>query len=318
MMTDPYLSIIVPCYRSSDWLADLSEQIKNVMQAQGWSYELILVNDCSPDGTWKTIQSIVSTVPSVRGINLAFNTGQFRATFCGLQQAAGQIIVTMDDDLQQPPEEIPALVNALEASPECDAVFARYRGKKHGLLRNLGSTVMNTLFRLSYGKPKEIRSTTFLALRPALVKSICKYSTVNPNINPLIFQTTQRLRSVNVRHQNRQRGRSGYGLIKLFRLMTDNVLSVSTLPLKLVTSIGVLAALGSVVLALYYLIRYWLGDGIKENTGFMTQVLLINFFGGLTLLSVGLLGEYVIRIMDEVRGRPRFLIKETTESENAQ
>lgn len=100
--------------------------------------------------------------------------------------------------------------------------------------------------------------------------------------------------------------------------MTDNVLSVSTLPLKLVTSIGVLAALGSVLLALYYLIRYWLGDGIKENTGFMTQVLLINFFGGLTLLSVGLLGEYVIRIMDEVRGRPRFLIKEMTESENAQ
>jgi hypothetical protein len=140
---------------------------------------------------------------------------------------------------------------------------------------------------------------------------------VNPNINPLIFQTTQRLQSVDVRHENRKQGTSGYGLIKLFRLMTDNVLSVSTLPLKIVTSIGVLASIGSVLLALYYLIRFWLGDGIKENTGFMTQVLLINFFGGMTLLSVGLLGEYIIRIMEEVRGRPRFLVKETTDSEDA-
>ena len=96
--------------------------------------------------------------------------------------------------------------------------------------------------------------------------------------------------------------------------MTDNVLSVSTLPLKIVTSIGVLAAFGSVMLALFYLARYWVG-GIEPNTGFMTQVLLINFFGGLTLLSIGLLGEYVIRIMEEVRGRPRFLVKDTTDTE---
>ena len=94
--------------------------------------KLILVNDCSPDGTWKTIQSIASTVPRCLGINLAFNTGQFRATFCGLQQVQDKIIVTMDDDLQQPPEEIPALVNALEAPPECDAVFARIEVRSMG------------------------------------------------------------------------------------------------------------------------------------------------------------------------------------------
>tara|TARA_B100000700_G_scaffold100055_3_gene112699 strand:+ start:118 stop:1068 length:951 start_codon:yes stop_codon:yes gene_type:complete len=316
-MSVPYLSIVVPCYRSSGWLADLAAQVKSVANAQQWSYELILVNDCSPDQTWEAIESIAATDSCVRGINLAFNTGQFRATFCGLQQARGEIIVTMDDDLQQPPEEFPILVEALQNAPQTDAVFARYANKRHGLLRNLGSKVMNGLFRLSYGKPKEIRSTTFRAMRWQLVKSITQYATVNPNINPLIFQTTQRLQSVDVRHENRKQGTSGYGLIKLFRLMTDNVLSVSTLPLKIVTSIGVLASIGSVLLALYYLIRFWLGDGIKENTGFMTQVLLINFFGGMTLLSVGLLGEYIIRIMEEVRGRPRFLVKETTDSEDA-
>ena len=119
-----------------------------------------------------------------------------------------------------------------------------------------------------------------------------------------------------MKHEARQQGRSGYGAFKLFRLMTDNILSVSTLPLKIVTTIGVLAAFGSALLATYYLFRYWVGNGIKENTGFMTQVLLINFFGGLTLLSVGLLGEYIIRIMDEVRGKPRFLVKDTTDSED--
>jgi len=315
-MSDLYLSIVVPCYRSGDWLADLAKRVRTVMASNGWSYELILVNDSSPDATWDVIQQIAENDESVRGVNLAFNTGQFRTTFCGLQQANGEIIVTMDDDLQQPPEEIPALVNALAADEGLDAVLANYAGKKHGLLRNLGSAVMNSLFRLSYGKPKEIRSTTFRAMRPELVRSICQYSTVNPNINPLIFQTTQKLKSVFVTHEQRKQGRSGYGLFKLFRLMTDNILSVSTLPLKIVTSIGVLAAFGSVLLAMYYLYRYWSGDGIENVQGFVTQVLLINFFGGLTLLSVGLLGEYVIRIMDEVRGRPRFLIRETTDAEN--
>ena len=222
----------------------------------------------------------------------------------------------MDDDLQQPPEEIPALVEALQADDNLDAVLAKYQEKKHGLFRNLGSSTMHTLFRLSYGKPKEIRSTAFRAMRPQLVKSICQYSTVNPNINPLIFQTTRKLKAVSVKHETRQQGRSGYGAFKLFRLMTDNILSVSTLPLKIVTTIGILAAFGSALLATYYLLRYWVGNDIKENTGFMTQVLLINFFGGLTLLSVGLLGEYIIRIMDEVRGKPRFLVKDTTDSED--
>ncbi len=315
-MPRPYLSIVVPCYRSGGWLEELTSRVSFAMEDRGWTYELILVNDSSPDTTWETIQQIADADSRVRGVNLAFNTGQFRTTFCGLQMAEGQIVVTMDDDLQQLPEEIPALVEALEADPNLDAVLARYSGKKHGWLRNLGSAVMNCLFRLSYGKPKEIRSTTFRAMRPQLVDSICQYATVNPNINPLIFQTTQKLQSVDVQHEDRPRGRSGYGLIKLFRLMADNVLSVSTLPLKIVTSIGVLAALGSVVLALYYLIRYWAGDGIETVKGFVTQVLLINFFGGLTLLSVGLLGEYVIRIMEEVRGKPRFLVKETTDAED--
>lgn len=315
-MRKPFLSIIVPCYRSGDWLADLASRVKSVMSSRGWTYELILVNDSSPDSTWITIQKIAEADDCVRGINLAFNTGQFRATFCGLQQAIGEIVVTMDDDLQQPPEEVPALVEALRADDNLDAVLAKYQEKKHGLFRNLGSSTMHTLFRLSYGKPKEIRSTTFRAMRPQLVKSICQYSTVNPNINPLIFQTTRKLKAVSVKHEARQQGRSGYGAFKLFRLMTDNILSVSTLPLKIVTTIGVLAAFGSALLATYYLFRYWVGNGIKENTGFMTQVLLINFFGGLTLLSVGLLGEYIIRIMDEVRGKPRFLVKDTTDSED--
>ena len=314
-MPKPNLSIVVPCYRSGDWLPELASRVKSAMGTRDWTYELILVNDCSPDATWKVIQEIADSDESVRGINLAFNTGQFRTTFCGLQQATGEMIVTMDDDLQQPPEEIPALVSALQADANLDAVLAKYNEKRHSLFRKFGSAVMNMLFRLSYGKPKEIRSTTFRAIRPQLVKSICQYSTVNPNINPLIFQTTRKLKSVSVRHEDRKQGRSGYGIFKLFRLMTDNILSVSTLPLKIVTSIGLLAAFGSVVLALYYLYRYWSGDGIGKVQGFVTQVLLINFFGGLTLLSVGLLGEYVIRIMDEVRGRPRFMVKETTDSE---
>ena len=120
-MRKPFLSIIVPCYRSGDWLADLASRVKSVMSSRSWTYELILVNDSSPDSTWITIQKIAEADDCVRGINLAFNTGQFRATFCGLQRAIGEIVVTMDDDLQQPPEEVPALVEALRADDNLDA-----------------------------------------------------------------------------------------------------------------------------------------------------------------------------------------------------
>ena len=150
--------------------------------------------------------------------------------------------------------------------------------------------------------------SSFRALRRRLVEAVCQFETVKPNINPLILQSTSRIENVDVNHQVRAGGRSGYNLLRLGRLMFDNVLSVSTLPLKVVSTMGLVAALGSVVLGIYYFVQAMQGQ--FNEKGFATIVLLILFFGGMTLLSIGLLGEYIIRIMDEVRGRPWFVVRQ--------
>lgn len=312
----PLVSIVVPCFRSGQWLDQLAAEIKQAMAKAKFSYELILVNDCSPDDTWDTIQNIAATDENVRGIDLVFNTGQYRSTLCGLLQAQGEIIVTTDDDLQQPPSELPKLIQTLLDNNNTDCVIAAFANKKHNPLRNLGTGIMDILFRVIYKKPRGIRSTSMRAMRRPLVAAISEYSTINPNINPLIFQTTNRIMSVPVDHQQRAVGNSGYGILRLITLMIDNVVSVSTLPLKCISMIGFLAAFASFVLGIYYVLQYFFTENIKSDTGFMTQVLLIIFFGGTTLFAIGLLGEYIIRIMEEVRGRPRFVIRQTTTVES--
>lgn len=310
-LSTPLISIVVPCYNSAPWLTELADQVHDVMTENQWNYELILVHDASGPETWSAISKIAQARPEVRGIDLMFNTGQYRATLCGIEQAAGDIIITMDDDLQHPPSQLPAIINALQDDESADCVFGSFDRKRHGLLRNLGTAFMSWMFRIAYKKPKHVRQTTFRAMRRSLVSTILEFSTVNPNINPLIFQSSSRVISVTVEHAERAAGKSGYGFIGLARMMLDNILSVSTLPLKAMSFIGFLSAFGSFCLGVFYLVQYFL-DVIK-TPGFSTQVLLICFFGGMTLMSVGLLGEYVIRIMDEVRGRPRYVIRSATD-----
>ncbi len=302
----PAVSVVVPCYCSGSWLAEFVE--RTCAALAGESFEIILVNDGSNDGTWEVISRIAGQRPEVRGIDLLFNTGQHRATMCGLQAARGDIVATIDDDLQQPPESLPAMITRLREPPQMDCVIGAYESKRHGLFRNLGTAVMGKLFQWLYGKPPKLQMTSFRVMTRALVDAVSLYATVNPNLNPLIFQTTSRIVNAPVPHHPRHAGRSGYGFLQLLRLMLDNVLSVSTFPLKVVSFLGFSAAVGSGLLGSYYLMRALGGQFQVE--GFATQVLLIIFFGGLTLFSVGLLGEYVIRIMEEVRGRPRYIVRE--------
>jgi len=302
------LSIVVPCYRSGSWLGELVSQVESALEPSGLRFELILVNDASGDDTWSVIEQVSSQYPFARGIDLLFNTGQYRATMCGLEHARGELVVTMDDDLQQSPGDILELIEPLNKDQALDCVIAAIRGRRVGILRRLGSSLMGWLFGATYGKAPGLKMSSFRVLRRHLVEAICQFETVKPNINPLILQTTSRIDNVDVDHHPRAGGRSGYNLLRLGRLMFDNVLSVSTLPLKIVSMMGFLAALASVVLGVYYFVQAI--NGQFNEPGFATIVLLILFFGGMTLLSIGLLGEYTIRIMDEVRGRPWFVVRQ--------
>ena len=301
-------SVVIPCYSSGAWLETLVKRIMAVVDARCEPFEIILVNDASPDNTWSAIRSLADRYRCVRGLDLLSNTGQYRSTLCGLEHARGKFIITMDDDLQHPPEEIPKLVEAIMAGGDCDCVIASFRSKRHSVLRNFGSLVMGRVFQTLYGKPAAVQATGFRIMRRVIAQALCAHGAVNPNVNALLFQTTRRIANVEVEHHPRAGGRSGYGLLRLARIAADNVLSVSTLPLKCVSLLGLAAAAGGMLLGVFYLVRYLLG--FIGAPGFATLVLLILFFGGMTLFSVGLLGEYVIRIMEEVKRRPRYFVRE--------
>lgn len=305
-------SVVIPCYRSGAWLGELVERIAAAMAAVNEPFEVILVNDASPDDTWTAIEELTERFSFVRGFDLLFNAGQFRATMCGLEQARGEQVVIMDDDLQHPPEAIPTLIAELRSRPDLDCVMARFDAPQHGLLRRIGSRFAAFLFTYLYGKPRAISPSSFRILRSAVVRAMCQHQTVNPVIGPLIYRSTRRIGNVSVQHLPRQRGRSGYSLPKLIRIVLNSYFSASTVPLRGVSLLGLLSALASVVLGISYLTRYWLNK--ITLPGFATQVLLTLFFGGLTLFAVGLVGEYMIRIMDEVRRAPRYFIRARADS----
>ncbi len=282
-------------------------RIVAAMQITDLPFEVLLVNDASPDDTWKAIEQAVADHPTVRGFDMLFNVGQFRATMCGLEQARGELIVTMDDDLQHLPEDIPKLVEAIRGRPDVDCVIGAYQQKQHGLIRNLGSRLMARLNEAFYGKPRDLQTTSFRVMRRQVAEAICAHGTSKPIIGPLLLRSTRRIINVPVEHHPRPNGRSGYSLWRLVRITLDNLISASTLPLKTISLLGLASAAGSILLGVYYLIRYL--TGAIAVPGFATQVLLTTFFGGMTLLSVGLLGEYVIRVIDEVAQPPRYRIR---------
>ena len=305
------LSIVIPCYRSAPWLGELVERIIATMRPTLLRFEVILVNDASPDDTWNAIEQAVANHPCVRGFDMLFNVGQFRATMCGLEHAQGEFIMTMDDDLQHPPEEIPKLIDTLRARANVDCVIGAYEQKRHGPFRNLGSGLMARFNEAFYGKPRDLKTSSFRVMRRQVADAICAHRTSKPIINPLLLRSTRRIINVPVEHHPRPNGSSGYSIRRLMSIALDNLINATTLPLKVVSLFGVISAAGSVMLGIHYLIRYVSG-GIGVP-GFATQVLLITFFGGMTLLSVGLLGEYVIRIIYEVARPPRYCIRQIAE-----
>ena len=302
-------SIVVPCYNSAPWLIELSSRIETVMMNEGESFELILINDASPDHkTWDVISELCSLHSWIIGVDMQFNTGQFKSLLAGLEITSGEFVITMDDDLQHPPEEIPKLIKTIKQHPSMDAVIGAYKSKKHSAFRNLGRAFVNKLSELLYGKPKEFSSTAFRIMTKSLVQSLIKHRTMKPVIGALIFKNTSRMMNVEVEHHSRPHGQSGYSLRQLIASTFDNVIDSTTAPLRFFGGTGIIISMASIALSIFYFI-YWL-LGYITSPGFITLMLLITFFGGMTLFGIGLIGEYLSRVVIEVSNAPRFVIRE--------
>lgn len=308
-MTHPKYSIVIPVYRSGKTLMELSERIIRVFDETIQApFELILVDDASPDNSWEVMREIRSRDSRVKILQLARNFGQHSALMCGFNQVQGDYVVTLDDDLQHPPEEIPKLIAAFEAHPDTDVVIGAYETKRHSWVRNLGTRGMDWVGIRILGKKPGLQFTSFRLMRGLIVRQIVRVKAEKPRVGQLVLAMTHRIINTPVQHDARKYGRSGYTFPRLVKDFISNILNNSAIPLKLVSYLGFFSSALSFLLALYYLYRYFfIGISIA---GWTTLVLLTLFYFGVLLFSVGIIGEYLIRILKESKRMPQFVIRD--------
>jgi glycosyltransferase involved in cell wall biosynthesis len=303
----PELSVVIPCYGSARAMPELLSRLDRALDALGVESEIVLVDDCSPDALGLVVQRELKTYPRLRYIELMVNVGQFRALMCGFAHARGCCVITMDDDLQHPPEEIAKLYVHLRDSPHLDAVFGAYEKKQHSGGRNLGSWLLRMVNTRIFHKPPGLVMSSFRCLRRELVDALLANRTRYPVIGALILSSTRRIENVTVRHDARKHGRSSYSLAKLVRTTLDNILSFSSLPLQVISVGGVCISLLSFALGgAYVAVHLIRGNGVP---GWTSLFLAVNFYAGLGLLSVGIAGEYLVRIIGESRGQPLYVVR---------
>ncbi|MBC7967363.1 MAG: glycosyltransferase family 2 protein [Fuerstia sp.] len=297
------ISVVVPVYGSEPTLPLLWSRLSGVLKNCSATYEVIFVDDGSRDGSWQQLKVLQSENPDcVIAIQLMRNFGQHNALMAGFHHVRGQVVITIDDDLQHPPEEIPRLLEILR-DEDLDVVYGTYDTKKHASWRNAGSILavwfFRSIFRVS------VTPTAFRAMRREVVECILPYDKNFTIIDGLLAWSTQRIGEIKVQHHPRAEGQSGYSIRKLL-LQSMNVLTnFSLAPLQLVSAVGILTSLAGLSLAAYYLVLYFSSRvGVPGYASLMVTLLVAS---GLQLLSLGIIGEYIGRVLLNINQKPQFV-----------
>lgn len=307
-------SVVIPVYNSSAWIEELVSQIEEVLTDIGVNYEIILVNDRSPElVTWSVLKKVADVHANVKCINLQYNSGQFNALLCGMKFAGGDYVITMDDDFQHQPKEIRKLILGMNET-HYDCIIGEYAHKEHNIIRRLGSKLANWLAEKIYKKPKGITSNSFRILKHELAEVLVNYKGKKPQIGPMIFSATKNIGTVTIEHSRRKYGKSGYHPLRLISETFSIITNASTIPLDLVSIGGFCVAGISFAIGFVYLILYL----TRKTTvpGFTAQILVTTFFSGVILLSIGMVGKYVGKIVQELIGFPPYMVEEFYEGEN--
>ncbi|MDE6419364.1 MAG: glycosyltransferase, partial [Lachnospiraceae bacterium] len=271
-----------------------------------YAYGIVLVNDASPDGTMDVIRQIVRDVPGVTGIGLSKNFGQHAALMAGFHEVRGDIIVCLDDDGQTPANEVGKLLAQIEAGS--DVVYARYSQKKHSLFRNFGSKVNERMTRIMLGKPKELYLSSYFAARRFIVEDMLHYENCYPYVIGLVLRATKNISNVDVTHREREAGSSGYTMKKLFALWFNGFTAFSIMPLRIATVIGMLTAAAGFLYGIYTVIKKFVNPAVP--VGFSSMMSALVFIGGMIMLMLGLIGEYIGRMYISMNRSPQFVVRE--------
>ncbi len=290
------ISLTIPVYKSGEILPELVKKVDEALKHLGKAYEIIFVNDASPDGTWESITKICANHPHVVGINHRKNFGQDCGIMTALKHARGRFAVIMDDDLQHDPSDIPALYQVI-CEKNVDVVYATYAQKKQALWKNMGSWFNGKVAELVIGKPKGVYMSPYKIIRREVYQSIMSYQGPYPYIDGLLFQSTNRFSSISVRHHSRHSGRSSFTLGRSLNVWLRLAVSFSVRPLRIVTLVGMAVAFFSflgalIVVAHRLLIPEDFGPG---TTGWASLAFSVYFLSGVQMIFLGFIGEYVGR-----------------------
>lgn len=298
-------SIVVPVYNSAPTLDELYNRIKRVFEITlNEPFEMILVDDSSHDNSFAKMTELSRNDSRIVSVQLAQNFGQHNALLCGFSHARGEYIITIDDDLQHPPEEIPKLIAAMKENEKIDVVIGKYETKKHSLIRNIGSKVINGIARHTNEKTSHLDMTSFRLVKRFVIDYLLEINIRTPRIGYLITAITDKIVNVTVQHDERKYGHSQYTFKRLVNDFKVEVLSNTVLPLIIVRDIGILLFFISIIMSIIYLIKYFSSD--IDVLGWTTIVILLLLFFGVTLFSIGIIGEYLMRIIGEAKKIPNY------------
>ena len=305
-LNETLYSVVIPVYNSASIVATTVARIREFFLSQSLRFQIILVNDGSRDSSWSVIADLAKEYSEVTAINLLKNYGQHHANLCGFREAKGDYVITMDDDLQNPPEEIAKLIHAVKEGH--DVVIGRFESKRHSFVRRIGSQFVGWLNRKVFEVRDNLTLTNFRIVRRDVVDRICRDKSFAPYIPGLILKYSSQRCNVLVRHLLRAEGKSNYTWRKILRLVATILFNHSSIPLRYGAAFGFVVAGTSFLLSLYFLLEAMIKG--TNAPGWASLVVLLSFFNGVLILLLSVIGEYLIRILREIGTQSSYEIKE--------
>lgn len=303
-------SFVIPCYGSYGTIGGVLDEICDTMR-NGPDYEIICVDDCSPDQVGKVLDNLSINMEQLKVIHFSRNFGQHAALMAGYRVVTGDIIISLDDDGQTPASECRKLVAAL--TEDVDVAYAAYGSKKQSVFKNFGSAVNSQMLKVLLKKPPELEMNSYYACRRYVIDEIVRYQGAYPYLGGLLLRTTQKMANVPLEHRKRKQGNTGYTFKKLLALWMNGFTAFSLLPLRIATYSGMVFSVVGFVAALATFIRKLFNPAIQA--GWSSTMAAILFVGGVLMLIMGMLGEYMGRIYITLNQSPQYVIRNTVHIE---
>lgn len=291
-----FLSVIVPTLNSENYLSKAISKIINELEKIGHTYELIIINDGSTDATNKVISELKKKYKSIKSFEFIKNYGQHAAILCGIRKAKGKYLINMDDDLQNPPQEIYKLINKIEEG--YDLVFANFKKKKHSIVKNIGSKFVNSISKYIFKKPSHITISNFRIFTNKVSENFKHMNIKSPYVAGYLLLYSKKISQIETNHEKSISSKSSYNLGKTLSLLSNIIFNHSVIPITLISIMGAIISFFSFSIGIYYILNYVL-SGVTVP-GWTTLVVLLSFFSGYLILMLGILGQYLSKIVRQV------------------